>query len=127
MGCGWPVQFVADCLHPTLESCAHSCKNVSSIFVYTRPETKLNECYCIYGASDNGSCPQRASKKYNLYKFSAMKMLAPPKVKPPSNCLLAFFIITYFIRMCRLKFVENLRMSHECSEAQIQINIEIFL
>ena len=45
-----------------------------------------------------------------------------------SFCIHALlFIRMNFIRIFRLKIVENLRMSQECSEAQIQINIEIFL
>ena len=45
-----------------------------------------------------------------------------------SFCIHALlFIRMNFLRIFRLKIVENLRMSQECSEAQIQINIEIFL
>ena len=38
-----------------------------------------------------------------------------------------FFIGMYFMKILRLKFVENVRISQECSKAHIQISLEIFL
>ena len=76
--------WVGDCDHPDVESCAYSCKNVSTVFTYARQETDRLNCYCFYGVSGD-SCTQVYHADYNLYKFSSNELLAAPKSKSPSE------------------------------------------
>ena len=75
-----------------MDSCAEGCKNASSMFVYGKPGTRTCDqegscmCYCVPGDVD-GSCTQKDSNVYNLYRFSSTATKAPTTAKPTSKYL----------------------------------------
>ena len=61
---------------PDLESCADSCRGISSMFVYGTNDFGTNrcfsdgcECHCETGAMPQGTCSRVSHKGYKLYKY----------------------------------------------------------
>ena len=63
-------------LAPDIESCAQSCRGVSSMFIYGRNGGSCNRCYtngctcvCETGAMPDGTCPTTSAHcGYDLFK-----------------------------------------------------------
>ena len=60
------------CLQFSVADCAIACHNKSSMFTFgTQGRCYGSKCNCLcqHGAFQNGTCNQRASSYYNLYRY----------------------------------------------------------
>ena len=71
----------------TLDQCAWSCKNISSMFIFGRKYSdKCSEigesCACFCESAYNGSCSgaQQYHPGYNLYRYTSQSSLREPPI-----------------------------------------------
>ena len=61
------------CLQTSVENCARSCHNKSSMFAFASSSKRCRggrcKCSCETSASANGTCNQTGNPAFNLYKF----------------------------------------------------------
>ena len=60
------------CLQFSVADCAIACHNKSSMFIFGTGKGCYGskcKCLCQHGAFQNGTCNQRASSYYNLYRY----------------------------------------------------------